>query len=80
MVSLNEVDARFISSSTKPAPSLESISLSKDLTERFHSLAEFIAVCVPDGRNQSLALTDLESALMWANKAAFNDAPASGGE
>jgi len=40
-----------------------------DLNDAFAALEERIVIHVPAGRRKSLALTALEEASMWANKA-----------
>ncbi len=39
------------------------------IREKAHELAQLIAFETPPGREQSLALTNLEQATMWANAA-----------
>lgn len=40
-----------------------------DLRTRFRALAEAVILMTPEGRDQSLALTELESAFHWARSA-----------
>jgi hypothetical protein len=48
-----------------------------DLRSMARSMAQIIVSCTPVSREQSLALTNLEQALMWANAAiARNEKPA----
>lgn len=50
-------------------PSDEQISTMGDLREAFAELVEKIEAKVPESRYRSLAVTALEEAAMWVNKA-----------
>lgn len=39
----------------------------EECRKKHHELAQFIATCVPNGREQSTALTKLEESMFWAN-------------
>lgn len=45
------------------------------IRDLFGSLAGHLLECVPPGRHQSLALTSLQEAMMWANAAIAIDSP-----
>lgn len=60
-----EIESRF----AYLAPGLHGASRLATLYERARDLAEGIAVFTSPGRAQSLALTHLEEALLWAEKA-----------
>lgn len=47
----------------------------RDLRVAFVGFAEMLDLILPDGRNKSLALTELEAASMWAHKAIAETAP-----
>lgn len=64
---------RFPSSTTAPAPTLEMRIESGAVHTAIVDAAGEVEALVPDGRWKSLALTALEEALMWANKAIFNE-------
>lgn len=42
------------------------------LRQGFLSFAEFLDEMIPDSRQKSLAMTELETASMWAHKAMIN--------
>jgi hypothetical protein len=48
-------------------PTKESERVFEEVRERCRRLAHFINDVVPMGREQALALTKLEEAMMWAN-------------
>ena len=43
--------------------------------QKFAEVAEFLDALLPSGRAKALALTELENAAMWANKAIAEQAP-----
>lgn len=47
----------------------------RDLRIAFVEFAEMLDMVLPDGRNKSLAFTELEAASMWSHKAIAEDAP-----
>lgn len=65
------IDKRF--AYHKPSPTgLESIT---KLREAFSSVKGFIEVLCPQSREKSVALTELETAAMWAIKAVVSNDP-----
>jgi len=56
-----------------PAPTLEMRIESNAVQSAIVDAASEVEANVPEGRWKSLALTALEEALMWANKAIFNE-------
>lgn len=61
----DELDLRF----TYHAPKEDQPQRYVQLRAKAKELAELIVKLTPSSREQSLALTDLESAVMWANSA-----------
>lgn len=64
---------RFPTSTSGPAPTFEMRVESNGVQSAIVDAAAEIEANVPEGRWKSLALTALEEALMWANKAIFNE-------
>lgn len=56
---------RFITKAPRPFAAEAMIAI----REKFAELAEFVDLNVPDGREKSLAHTNLEQAKYWANQA-----------
>jgi hypothetical protein len=61
----DEIDRRF----TYHPPTLDRDALHKDLRRAFRDLAHTCNAVLPDGREKSLALTQLQDGMMWANAA-----------
>lgn len=58
-------------------PSVDGLDRITQLREGFSNLANLIEIMAPNSRHKSIAITELETAAMWAIKAVvFND-PAS---
>ena len=51
------------------------LPIHRDTRLAFREFAEFLAETLPDGRAKSVALTELESASMWAHKSIAELAP-----
>lgn len=70
---MTDIRKRFVTSATAPAPTAEQREDSRQITETIiQAAAEIDGRCL-DGRWKSLALTQLEEALMWANKSIYNE-------
>lgn len=54
---------------TNHPPTPVAAELMEAIAENFVEVAEFVQYNTPEGREQSLALTKLEEALMWARAA-----------
>lgn len=67
------VDQRFPTSESAPEPTHEMREASAKVRAWIVTTAHSVEEHVPDGRWKSLALTALEEALMWANKAIYNE-------
>lgn len=65
-----ELASRFVAAATSNAPSQDQVAIVRQNAGAITTAAEQIAQ-LPDSRYKSLALTALEEALMWANKAVF---------
>jgi hypothetical protein len=65
-----ELASRFVTAATSDAPSQDQVAIVRQNAGAITTAAEQIAQ-LPDSRYKSLALTALEEALMWANKAVF---------
>lgn len=65
-----ELASRFVTAVTSDAPSQDQAAIVRQNAGAITTAAEQIAQ-LPDSRYKSLALTALEEALMWANKAVF---------
>lgn len=65
-----ELASRFVTAATSEAPSQDQVAIVRQNAGAITTAAEQIAQ-LPDSRYKSLALTSLEEALMWANKAVF---------
>lgn len=65
-----ELASRFVAAATSDAPSQDQVAIVRQNAGAITGAAEQIAQ-LPDSRYKSLALTALEEALMWANKAVF---------
>jgi hypothetical protein len=61
----DEIDRRF----TYHAPTPNRVALHEDLRKAFRELAHVLNETLPEGREKSLALTQLQEGLMWANAA-----------
>lgn len=59
----DEIDRRF----TYHAPPPNRVRLHEDLRSAFRELAHVLNETLPEGREKSLALTQLQDGLMWAN-------------
>jgi len=57
--------------------SSESMRTINRINEAFSALQDLIEESVPDGRERSVAITDLESASMWATRATLLSDPGS---
>ena len=68
-----DVESRFPIAANSPAPSAEQKQAAVILRSFFVDVALAVNDTIPDGRWKSLALTNLEEALMWANKGLFNE-------
>jgi hypothetical protein len=64
-VSQEELANRFV----YHAPKGDQVERYQFIRNAFHDLAVFITVNTPASREQSVALTELETAMMWANAA-----------
>lgn len=62
-ISVADLDNRF----TYHPPTPEQIPVYEDMRSRARALAIFIVANTPPSREQSLAITHLEDAVMWAN-------------
>lgn len=62
---INKVDFDF----TNHKPTDEGVKLIEQNRSVFKALSRHLINTVPEGREQSLALTNLEQALFWANAA-----------
>ena len=51
------------------APDAEKVKLHEDVRVRCHDLARALNACIPDCREKSLAVTNIEQAMFWANAA-----------
>lgn len=67
------IEQRFPTSASSPAPSFAMRMESESVRTAIVDAAGEVEALVPDGRWKSLALTALEEALMWANKAIYNE-------
>lgn len=65
------IEDRFPTSVSGKRPTDEQIALSGNLRDAAVAFASAVDE-IPDGRWKSLALTSIEEALMWGNKANFN--------
>lgn len=65
-----ELASRFVTAVTADAPTADQVAIVRQNAGAITAAAEQIHQ-LPDGRYKSLALTSLEEALMWANKAVF---------
>ncbi|KKX96696.1 Acb2/Tad1 domain-containing protein [Microbacterium sp. Ag1] len=65
-----ELASRFVTAATSEAPSQDQVAIVRQNAGAITTAAEQLAQ-LPDSRYKSLALTSLEEALMWANKAVF---------
>ena len=63
---IDDLDVRF---GQPPQATQVSLNIHADVRNRCRVLADFINVTVPDGREKSLAITNLEQAMFWANAA-----------
>ena len=63
MITKEELDNRF----TYHSPKTGQAELYQDLREKGKELASLIISTVPEGREQALALTNVEQAIFWAN-------------
>ena len=57
------------------APDENQIQMIKKLREQYRLLYEAINALLPDSREKSLAITNLEQSNMWANKAVVFSVP-----
>ena len=48
-------------------PTEDKLPVYKEIRARFEALANFIESSVPDSREKSVAQTNLETAMFWAN-------------
>lgn len=62
-ITQDDIDHRF----TYHPPTGDQPALYTELRDRFRSLAQLVREVTPGGREQSLAITHLEQAVMWAN-------------
>lgn len=65
-----ELASRFVTAVTSDAPTGDQVAIVRQNAGAITAAAEQLNQ-LPDGRYKSLALTALEEALMWANKAVF---------
>lgn len=65
-----ELASRFVTAATSEAPSQDQVAIVRQNAGAITAAAEQLNQ-LPDSRYKSLALTALEEALMWANKAVF---------
>lgn len=65
-----ELASRFITAVGGADPTPDQVAIVRQNAGAIESAAAQIAT-LPDGRYKALALTSLEEALMWANKAVF---------
>lgn len=65
-----ELASRFVTAVTSDAPTQDQAAIVRQNAGAITTAAEQIAM-LPESRYKSLALTALEEALMWANKAVF---------
>lgn len=69
----SQIDSRFETSVSGEVPNLDQKDASSSLRHFIMQAAYEVNTSAADGRLKSLALTELESALMWGNKAIFQD-------
>lgn len=55
------------------APKPGKLALQSDIRDIYEKLGTFIEDSIPNSRERSLALTNLEQSMMWVGKAIFND-------
>ena len=65
-----ELASRYVTAATSDAPSQDQVAIVRQNAGAITAAAEQLNQ-LPDGRYKALALTALEEALMWANKAVF---------
>lgn len=70
----DQVKQRFFTAKDGGAPTVEQVDSVDALTKAVRMLASTIEKHVPDGRQKSIALTELESVQMRANRGVFTDA------
>lgn len=68
---MSEITDRFTSAATGTPPTGDQRDRSARLTEAYVELAALVEEIAPHSRTRSIALTDLESSLMWANKSIY---------
>lgn len=61
----DEIERRF----TYHAPAPNRVALHEDMREVFKRLAHVLNETLPEGREKSLALTQLQDSMMWTNAA-----------
>lgn len=69
---MSAIASRFITAAGGTPPTDDQRKAVADNAASIVAAAEQIDAVAPDGRHKSLALTALEEALMWANKAVFS--------
>lgn len=68
MLSEVEMEKRFGRYKNRPKNAPSKAPVHRDLGTLFKQFADEVEARLPDGRYKELALTDLESSLMWAHK------------
>jgi len=66
MLGPEEIAKRFGTTATEPEGTVDE---HRELRGQFIRVAQYLDVVMPDSREKSLAMTQLEDAAMWANKA-----------
>jgi hypothetical protein len=69
-VSHADIEHRF----THHPPHVGRVNQHEIVRERVGSIAHFLDIRLPDGREKSLAITKLEEAMFWANAAIAREA------
>lgn len=65
----NEVDARIQNDFTYHPPKGDQVQRYENIRDQAREFALFLTANTPAGREQSLALTNLEQTVFWANAA-----------
>ncbi len=65
----DKIASQIENSFTYHAPKYGQVEKYKRLRDEAKAFAHSINACCPNGREKSLAITKLEEAVMWANKA-----------